>query len=125
MNEITFDELLKKATKRDEEKSRTGKIKIPNSNNYITVIMPSDYKIFDYLGKITLKNLDNIFDVIDDIIYTCCPKLRDKNLHNQIGAKTPDEVVSLLFTPIERNLIGLEILKFIGILENNEEIKNS
>lgn len=121
MPEISFDALIAKRAQREKDKTKICKINIPNTDDYLMAIMPSDYKILQWLGMMNTGNTDDRFAALDDAIYTCCPALQDNNLREQIGAKVPTDVVPMLFSIGERNQMGEPLFKFVGIFKSDED----
>ena len=120
MAELNFDELLAKRAQREHDKTKTCKIHVPNTDDYLVATMPSDYKIMKWLGLTRSDNTDDLFEAIDDALYTCCPALQDQRLREQFDVKIPTEVVSKLFGVGERNKMGYELMKFVGVFQTTE-----
>lgn len=124
MAEINFDELLAKRAQREHDKTKVCQIPIPDTDKYLVATMPSDAKIIKWFGLIRLNGIENSFEAIDDAIYTCCTALQDQKLREQIDAKIPTDVVPKLFSPAERNQMGYDLMKFVGIFKETEQIED-
>ena len=126
MAELNFDELLAKRTQREQDKTKTCKIPVPNTDDYLVAVMPSDYKIMKWMGQVRNDDAESLFEAIDDALYTCCPALQDQKLREQIGAGVPTDVVPKLFSVPERNQMGYDLMNFVGVfrdtnIEDDEE----
>lgn len=122
MNKINFDELLAKRNQRKLDEVKVCQIPIPNTDDkYLVATMPSDAKIMKWLGQVRNGDTESLFDAIDDAIYTCCSALQDQKLREAIGAQVPTDIVPLLFSVAERNQMGYDVLKFVGIFRDNED----
>lgn len=124
MAEINFDELLAKRAQREQDKTKVCQIPVPNTDDYLVAVMPSDAKIMKWLGQVRNGDTESLFEAIDDAIYTCCSALQDQKLREQIGAQLPTDIVPLLFSVAERNQMGYDVLKFVGIFKDNEDDEN-
>lgn len=121
MAEMNFDELLAKRAQREQDKTKTCKIPVPNTDDYLVAVMPSDYKIMKWLGMMSTGNYEDKFEALNDALYTCCPALQDQKLREQIGAQVPTDVVPMLFSVGERNAMGDPLFTFVGVFKKTDE----
>ena len=121
MAEMKFDELLAKRAQREHDKTKTCKIPVPNTDDYLVAVMPSDYKIMKWLGMMSTGNYEDKFEALNDALYTCCPALQDQKLREQIGAQVPTDVVPMLFSVGERNAMGDPLFTFVGVFKKTDE----
>lgn len=125
MAQISFDELLAKREQREKDRLKVGNIPVPGTDKYLIVKMPSDSKMLDLFGKFVISYRDsdmgNLLRMSDEAIYTCCEQLQDKNLREALGISDPLDVIPALFTVPERNEMNTSILKFLGLLKDNED----
>lgn len=121
MAEMNFDELLAKRAQREQDKTKTCKIPVPNTDDYLVAVMPSDYKIMKWLGMMSTSNYEDKFEALNDALYTCCPALQDQKLREQIGAQVPTDVVPMLFSVGERNAMGDPLFTFVGVFKKTDE----
>lgn len=121
MSEINFDELLAKRTQREQDKTKVYQIPVPNTEKCLIATIPNDAKIMKWFGQVRSGDAEKLFDAIDDALYTCCHALQDQKLREQIGARVPTDVVPLLFSVAERNQMGYDLFKFVGIFKEDDE----
>ena len=121
MAELNFDELLAKRAQREHDKTKTCRILVPNTEKCLIATIPNDAKIMKWFGQVRSGDTEKLFDAIDDALYTCCPALQDQKLREQIGARVPTDVVPLLFSVAERNQMGYDLFKFVGIFKEEDE----
>lgn len=124
MNTMNFDELLAKRTEREQSKTKQCEIPVPNTDKCLIATMPSDAKIMKWMGHVRNGDTESLFEAIDDALYTCCTSLQDQKLREQIGARVPTDVVPFLFSVGERNQMGYDILKFVGVFKEKEQNKD-
>lgn len=123
MANFTFDELLAKREQRKADKLAVTNLTVPNSDKTLLVKKPTDAKVMRFYGQIAEASgeFEPMLTATDEIIYHCCDQLQDPKLREALGVADPLDVVPALFTVQERNLMGQQMMEFLGVLNDAED----
>lgn len=123
MANFTFDELLAKREQRKADKLKVTEISVPNSDKKLLVKMPTDAKLMHFFGCMAYADgaFEPMLTATDEIIYHSCAQLQDQKLRDALGVVDPLDVVPALFTVPERNAMGQQMMKFLGVLTGDDE----
>lgn len=123
MANFTFDELLAKREQRETDKLVVTNLTVPNSDKTLLVKKPSESKLLRLYGQVADANgaFEKLLEATDEIIYHCCDQLQDPKLREALGVADPLDVVHVLFTVQERNVMGRQMLDFLGVYNTEDE----
>lgn len=128
MPQISFDELIAKREQREKDRLKVCNIPIPGTDKYLIAKMPTDSKMLDLFGKFATsygdRDMVDLLRMSDEAIYVCCEQLQANKLRESLGVSDPLDVVPALFTVPERNEMSTPILKFLGLLKDDDEDDN-
>lgn len=114
---LTLDALIAKKEQRDKEKYEVHKVEIPSLDGYLQlekIPLTRVASLMDGTGGESMA--DNLaFDI--DLIYACCPMMRNKELQAAYEVKEPTDIVCALLGDNmgEINLIVTAILGMYGL----------
>lgn len=122
LEQKVFDMLVARRAQREAAQLKVGEIHIPESEDVLQVRMPSAAKMLDFFGRFALtRDPVEMLNFCAEALYHCCGALQDKALHEAIGVKDPLDVVPALFGPGELNLMGQELLQFLGLVSADDD----
>lgn len=127
MAHFTFDELLAKREQRKADKLAVTELNVPNSDMTLLVKKPTDAKLMRLYGQIAEANggFEQMLAATDELLYHCCDQLQDEKLHEALGVADPLEIVPALFTVPERNLMGQQMMEFLGVFNGKEDVEEA
>lgn len=114
---LTLDALIAKKEQRDKEKYEVHTVEIPSLDGYLQlekIPLTRVASLMDGTGGESMT--DNLaFDI--DLIYACCPMMRNKELQAAYEVKEPTDIVCALLGDNmgEINLIVTAILGMYGL----------
>lgn len=122
----TFNDLLKKKIKKEEDQLKTKDILVASMDAYLTFKTPSDSLTLDVIddiqdGKDTAKMVKGF----EKLIYQCCDQLQDPELHKELGVVDPLDTVDILFDLGEKMAIGEQLMDLVNVEGKVKVIKNS
>lgn len=93
---LTLEALIAKKEQREKEKFEVHKVEMPSLDGYLQlekIPLTRVASLMDGAGGESMA--DNLaFDI--DLIYACCPLMRNKELHAAYGVKEPTDIVCAL-----------------------------
>ena len=122
---VTISQLLDRAEQRKNAKPEFKKFNVESMNGYVVAQKPSREIIDDSMEREELGD--------EYCVYQCVvePNLKDKDLHNAFGVKSPLEIVGKVFEPGEITNLAKKLVGWVGysnssVSEVNEvdDIKN-
>ncbi len=117
MAQISFDALVAKRAQREASKTLAGVIPVPGTGDTLLCRKPSESKMLEiYAGFQAAQDAADLLPVVDKALYYCCPDLQNPKLHQDIGIKDPLDVVPALFEIPERDKMGGDLFRFLGLL---------
>lgn len=117
MAQISFDALVARRAQREADKTRMGIIKIPDTGDTLACIQPSETRMMEiYAGFQGAQDASDLLPVVDRALYHCCPDLQNRKLHEAIDVVDPFDVVPALFSIPERDKMGGDLFRFLGLL---------
>lgn len=114
---LTLEALIAKKEQREKEKFEVHKVEIPSLDGYLQlekIPLTRVASLMDGTGGDSMT--DNLaFDI--DLIYACCPMMRNKELQAAYEVKEPTDIVCALLGDNmgEINLIVTAILGMYGL----------
>lgn len=123
MPNFSFDELLAKREQRKADKLVVGTLHVPGSDKTLIVKKPTESQLVHCYGQISAADGDYelMLAATDEMLYHCCDQLQDPKLREALGVSDPLDVVPALFTVPERNVMGPELMEFLGIFSSEDE----
>lgn len=120
MQKISFEALVARRTQRENAREQTGRIRVPHTDSYLECMRPSEDKMLTYYaGLQAAGDASDILPIVDNALYTCCPALHAKSLHEAIGVQDPLDVVPALFEISERDAMGGELFRWLGLIQTD------
>lgn len=117
MAQISFDALVAKRAQREASKTLAGVIPVPGTGDTLLCRKPSESKMLEiYAGFQGAQDASDLLPVVDRALYHCCPDLQNRKLHDAIGVVDPFDVVPALFSIPERDKMGGDLFRFLGLL---------
>lgn len=127
---LTFDDILARKLQKEQDKMKIMTIYIPSMNGELVFNSLPDHRILELLdGADDESRFENI-ETARKLIYMSCKDLQNPELHKMLEITDPIDVVRTVFSIKETNDIGAELLKFNGVISDDENkiysnIKNS
>lgn len=126
MTVYTFDELIKKREQAKQDKLAVTEIKVPGTDHGLLFKKPTDARMLDIFGAAAeAQTAAERLKVASYAIYHCCEQMQDTKLQDALGVAEPPEVVDMLFSIYERNLIGGELLRWLGVISAENETEET
>lgn len=117
MAQISFDALVARQEQREADRLTVCQIKIPGTDDHLLCRKPTEDKMLDFYGKFqAAQDAQDVILIVDEALYHCCEQLQDGKLREAIGVKDPLDVVPALFSIAERDVMGGDLLRFLGLL---------
>ena len=115
---ILFDELVARREQREADRLKIGELRIPGTDQTLEARMPSRKVVLELFGEFTaVTGVDSALQCSDHAIYAVCPQMQDRALQQEIGtAEDPMSTIDALFSIFERDKLGEQALRFIGLL---------
>lgn len=127
---LTFDDILARKLQREQDKMKIMTIYIPSMGGELVFNSLPDHKILEILDENEDESKTANIETARKIIYMSCKDLQSPELHKLLEVSDPLDVVRTIFTFKETNDIGAELLKFNGIVSDDDNkilsnVKNS
>lgn len=121
--QFTFDELLAKRAQREKDRLSVKEIRVPGTGRGLLFRKPGESKMLELFGMLNdaRGSSEEMIKAADAAIYHCCEQLQDTKLHTQLGIGDPLDVVPALFSVQERNLMGGELMQWLGLVGEPDE----
>lgn len=127
LEKLTIDSLIARKIEREKNEIKVKEIEVPSLGGTILFNKPSDEDIFDTYDKLkdNDEDLRTLSEAYTDLIYNCCPTLKEMFVNKTIDVKIPTDLVKEIFTVADRLQVGTELLEMSGLNTENlgEEIK--
>lgn len=123
---LALEDLLARAEQRAGDKKAYKQVYFPNLGGDLVfekIPLPRMLAMMDGIDRnIVTDNL--AFQV--DLIYQCCPMLRNRALQEAYDCKEPTDIVCLVFDDNFGDIskASEEILDFYGLSDNQDNVKN-
>jgi hypothetical protein len=125
LNKLTFDSLIAKKLAKEKNEIKFKEIEVPSLEGTLVFEKPLEEDLISSIDKIDDgKDTKSVLEAYDQLIYSCCPTLKDSKLQEQLGIKAPLDIVKTLFDMSDRLLIGNELVEFSGMARLSEKLKN-
>lgn len=123
IKKLTFDDLIRRKTQREEERNQTKEIEAPSMGGTLVFSKPDEDEILNIMDKLgDNRKLQDVAKAYRELIYNCCNMLHDDNLQKEYGVVDPYDIVDKIFTKQDILKIGNELTAFSGV--NSNSIKN-
>lgn len=121
MNEL-FNALAARAEQREKEKLEVKEFKI--GDTAVKFCKLNTEKELEYYEKFSeASGANELIDFCTCLIYECCPTLQEPELHKILNVVDPLDSVRKLLSAHEIDVLGGELMRWIGLI-SFEEIKN-
>lgn len=123
---IQFEEFLRKATKKQEEKAKVIVMDIEDFGP-VEFTRPETNYTLDFMEKIEkAEGFKESFELFKELLYTHCPILQKKELRDQIKVNSPYDLVPEIFGIQETAALANEYMEKFGFSseEEDDDIKN-
>lgn len=123
---LVLEDLLARAEQRAGDKNAYKNVYVEPLGGELTVEKIPLARVLSMLDGVDGSSMTDNLDFQADIIYHCCPVLRDPALREAYGDKTSTDLVCAVF---EDNIGAIsktaeEILDFYGLADHKEAVKN-
>ena len=123
---LALADLLARAEQRAGDKKAYKQVYIAPLDGELTVEKIPLPRVLSMLDGVDGGSMTENLDFQADIIYHCCPVLRDPSLMEAYGVKTSTDLVCTVF---EDNIGAIsktaeEILEFYGLADHKDAVKN-
>ena len=132
MERASFDDLIARKMKREEDRCATKEITVPSMGKSLLFERPSDADVIAFMDEISsAAGVSGVYAMYKNMIYQCCPALHAENLREALGVVDPTDTVPKIMDPADVMEVGEELAAFLGLLKIGEgkkveeEIKNS
>lgn len=127
---LTFDDILARKLQREQDKMKIMTIYIPSMNGELIFNSLPEHKILEILDDNEDESRTENIETARKLIYMSCKDLQSPELHKLLEISDPIDVVRTVFTVKETSDIGAELLKFNGIVSDDDNkilsnVKNS
>lgn len=127
---LTFDDILARKLQREQDKMKIMTIYIPSMGGELVFNSLPDHKILEILDENEDESKTENIETARKLIYMSCKDLQSPELHKLLEVSDPIDVVRTIFTFRETSDIGTELLKFNGIVSDDDNkilsnVKNS
>ena len=127
---LTFDDILARKLQREQDKMKIMTIYIPSMGGELVFNSLPDHKILEILDENEDESKTENIETARKLIYMSCKDLQSPELHKLLEISDPLDVVRTVFTFKETSDIGTELLKFNGIVSDDDNkilsnVKNS
>ncbi|GEM_PF-7030119 len=120
---VTIDGIVKRAMARKENAAEPLRIYVPCIDGEMEFEKPSTYELMEYRRQLQKGEIDQT-EMFIRVIYNASKLLQNKELHEQLGIKDPEDVVAKVFTLGEIVEIAGKILNHDDVEGDIEVIKN-
>lgn len=125
MKKLTFDELIFKKLEKEKNEIKFKEIEVPSLGGTLVFERPLEEDLISCIDSIDEgKDTKSVLAAYDELIYSCCPTLKDSKLQEQFDIEAPMDIVKVMFEMSDRLLIGNELVEFSGIAGIKDKIKN-
>lgn len=127
---LTFDDILARKLQREQDKMKIMTIYIPSMGGELVFNSLPEHKILEILDENEDESKTENIETARKLIYMSCKDLQSPELHKLLEVSDPIDVVRTVFTFKETSDIGTELLKFNGIVSDDDNkilsnVKNS
>lgn len=123
---MTFDDLLRHAAEKEQVKGEEKEIRLLDEETTITCVRLSDNRLMNVIDEFrnAEATTESAMEKIDHLIYECCPKLQDPELHKALEVAEPWDIVKRIFSVPERSAIGDQLFEWMQLDAMTERQKN-
>jgi hypothetical protein len=126
LKKLTFDDIIAKKLQREQDKFIKKEIEIPSMGGTLLFEKPQEEDVLNAIDMIGDGNDINVMvKAYDQLIYNCCPTLKDPKLHEQLDITVPTDIVKAVMELSDRMLVGNELVALSGIGDLGNKIKKS
>lgn len=123
---LALADLMARAEQRSGDKTAYKNVYVEPLGGELTVEKIPLSRVLSMLDSVDSNSMTENLDFQADIIYHCCPVLRDPALMEAYGAKTSTDLVCAVF---EDNIAAISgaaeaILDFYGLADHKDAVKN-
>ena len=123
---LALEDLLARAEQRAGDKKAYKNVYVEPLGGELTVEKIPLARVLSMLDSVDSNSMTENLDFQADIIYHCCPVIRDPALREAYGAKTSTDLVCAVF---EDNIAAISgaaeaILDFYGLADHKDAVKN-
>lgn len=127
IEKLTIDNLIARKLEREKNEIKVKEIEVPSLGGTLLFNKPLDDYVFDVFDmlKDNPEDLRTIAEAYTDLIYHCCPTLKEMFKNKLTDAQVPSDLVKEVFTLSDRLTIGNELVEMSGLSKENlgEEVK--
>lgn len=120
----SFEDLIARKAQRDADKNKTIDIYVQSFDRALTFHRPPQKEIYELVNEVDNSTFENSVSSTAKVIYHCCKQLQDPKLHKELDIADPYDVVASLIETCDIQLIGEELMAFLGLAHKDETIKN-
>jgi hypothetical protein len=120
---VTIDSIIKRATKRRDDKAKPLTLYIPSVGGEMEFEKPDTVEVIELRRAIESGDIDTT-EMYVRTVYNASKQLQDKELQEQLGVKDPVEVVTKVFTLAEIVELAAKILNHDDVEGDIEVVKN-
>lgn len=123
---FSLEDLMARAEQRAGDKTAYKNVYVEPLGGELTVEKIPLTRVLSMLDGLDGSSMTENLDFQSDLVYHCCPVLRDAALMEAYGAKTSTDLVCAVF---EDNIGAIsktaeEILAFYGLADHKDAVKN-
>lgn len=123
---LALKDLMARAEQRAWEKKVYKQVYINLLDGELTVEKIPLTRVLSMMDGVNSNNMMDNLDFQVELIYQCCPVLREKDLMDAYDCKNPTDIVRALF---EDNMgaiskVAEDIMDFYGLAERKDAVKN-
>ena len=123
---LALEDLMARAEQRAVDKKAYKQVYIAPLDGELTVEKIPLPRVLSILDGVDGDNMMENLDFQVNLIYQCCPVLRNPELQGAYDCNEPTDIVCAVFEDNMGAISGLaeEILGFYGLADNKDAIKN-
>lgn len=122
---LTLEMLLARKTQRDAAKAEFHSLYVPELDGCLLLQKIPLSRVLELLDAVDSTSMTENYQFQSELIYACCPMLRDKELQSAFGCTDPADIVGKVFDDNMGAIsdVASAILDFYGLGER-AEVKN-
>ena len=125
---MTLDDIVKAKLQKDTDKLTVKEIEIPSIGKALTFRRPTRAEICEFMDGITQtdQQTEEMLEVFQGLIYSCCDDLHSQELFDQLGIDNPEEIVPAIMDDADILTVGDEVAGLNPLYKHYaDEEKNS
>ena len=108
---MTLDDIVKAKLQKDTDKLTVKEIEIPSIGKTLMFRRPTRAEICEFMDGITQtdQQTEEMLEVFQGLIYSCCDDLHSQELCDQLGIDNPEEIVPAIMDDADILTVGDEV----------------